>query len=99
MSDAGPKMHKAKDAWKVIGETRPVDPHPHVSADAARNVCLSVHPSFRSLHWRLAEHFDVDVVVGLFQLNGIDCNVTTADLSCSKVGVVELSWMTFEIMQ
>jgi hypothetical protein len=35
MSDAGPKMHKAKDAWKVIGETRPVDPHPHVSADAA----------------------------------------------------------------
>ena len=32
MSDAaGPKMHKAKDAWKVISETRPVDPHPHVS--------------------------------------------------------------------
>ena len=32
MSDAaGPKMHKAKDAWKQIHATRPVDPHPHVS--------------------------------------------------------------------
>eukprot|EP00558_Chaetoceros_sp_UNC1202_P014502 CAMPEP_0197233654 /NCGR_PEP_ID=MMETSP1429-20130617/1662_1 /TAXON_ID=49237 /ORGANISM="Chaetoceros sp., Strain UNC1202" /LENGTH=90 /DNA_ID=CAMNT_0042691947 /DNA_START=27 /DNA_END=296 /DNA_ORIENTATION=+ len=30
MSDAtGPKMHKAKDAWKQINATRPVDPHPH----------------------------------------------------------------------
>eukprot|EP00979_Chaetoceros_neogracilis_P017329 scaffold10203_cov272-Chaetoceros_neogracile.AAC.28 len=30
MSDTpGPKMHKAKDAWKTIHATRPVDPHPH----------------------------------------------------------------------
>ena len=27
----GPKLHKAKDAWKTINATRPVDPHPHVS--------------------------------------------------------------------
>ena len=27
----GPKLHKAKDAWKTIHATRPVDPHPHVS--------------------------------------------------------------------
>jgi hypothetical protein len=30
MSDA-PKMHKAKDVWKDMVATRPVDPHPHVS--------------------------------------------------------------------
>ena len=42
MSDAGgPKMHKAKDAWKTIHATRPVDPHPHVSM----SVCLPVRPS------------------------------------------------------
>ena len=37
MSDsAGPKMHKAKDAWKTINATRPVDPHPHVSCLCGR---------------------------------------------------------------
>ena len=40
---AGPKMHKAKDAWKTINATRPVDPHPHVSCYC----CLSVRPSVR----------------------------------------------------
>mmetsp|Transcript_18636 Transcript_18636/g.17945 ORF Transcript_18636/g.17945 Transcript_18636/m.17945 type:complete len:94 (+) Transcript_18636:61-342(+) len=30
MSDTpGPRMHKAKDAWAQIKNTRPVDPHPH----------------------------------------------------------------------
>ncbi|GFH46685.1 hypothetical protein CTEN210_03159 [Chaetoceros tenuissimus] len=28
MSDA-PKLHTAKNSWKTINATRPVDPHPH----------------------------------------------------------------------
>lgn len=35
MSDA-PRMHKAKDAWKDMVATRPVDPHPHVSIFSVR---------------------------------------------------------------
>ena len=32
MSDAaGPRMHKAKDTWSAIKETRPPEGHPHVS--------------------------------------------------------------------
>ena len=53
MSDsAGPKMHKAKDAWKEIKSTRPPEGHPHVSGCKYNNggktvggqnaVCLSL---------------------------------------------------------
>ncbi len=30
---AGPRMHKAKDAWKEIQATRPPEGHPHVSTN------------------------------------------------------------------
>ena len=34
MSDAaGPRMHKAKTAWKEIQATRPPEGHPHVSSN------------------------------------------------------------------
>jgi hypothetical protein len=61
MSDTpGPKMHKAKDAWKTIHATRPVDPHPHVSTVLVSSspVRISVHPFI--FHWS-----------GLMKLNGI----------------------------
>ena len=47
MSDAaGPKLHKAKDAWKQLETTRPPEGHPHVSSMkmqlVAICVCLSI---------------------------------------------------------
>lgn len=38
MSDA-PKLHTAKNSWKTINSTRPVDPHPHVSLSVCR-ICV-----------------------------------------------------------
>ena len=52
MSDAaGPKMHKAKDAWKQLESTRPPEGHPHVSFFLHYNNKKANKKSFK-MEWR-----------------------------------------------